>query len=140
MPYLRDQPIYGFKARGLDGVTEPHHSTEEMARDYVREMRAIQPDGPYLLCGECVGGIVAYEMAQQLHGEGHQVGLVAMMDTDLPTEEAWALVENHSRRRRNQRLAGHWKKFRKLPATERAAMVARLFALAALITIVPPLN
>jgi len=115
LPHLRDRPVYGFKARGLDGVSEPHHSTEEMARDYVREMRAVQPEGPYLLCGECVGGIVAYEMAQQLHGAGQQVALVAMMDTDLPSDEVWTAIEAMQRRRKGQRLDGHRQQLARLP-------------------------
>ncbi|MBU0754709.1 MAG: amino acid adenylation domain-containing protein, partial [Planctomycetes bacterium] len=60
-----DQPVYGFKPRGLDGTEIPHGSVEEMAWDYLKEMRAFQPEGPYYLGGECVGGVVAFEMARQ---------------------------------------------------------------------------
>lgn len=86
VPHLGlDQPVYGFKARGLDGRVQPHRNAEEMARDYIEEMRAFQPEGPYLLGGECVGGVVAYEMAQQLYAQGQEVGLLVMMDTIRPS-------------------------------------------------------
>ena len=126
LPHLRDRPVYGFKARGLDGVTEPHHSTEEMARDYIREMRAVQPEGPYLLCGECVGGIVAYEMAQQLHAAGQPVALVAMMDTDLPSDEVWTGIQAMQRRRKGQRLEGHREQLARLPLSGKLGYASRL--------------
>jgi len=86
VPHLGlDQPVFGFRARGLDGREAPHRSAEEMARDYVDEMRLYQPEGPYFLGGECVGGVVAFEMAQRLLKEGHDVGLLLLMDTLRPS-------------------------------------------------------
>jgi thioesterase domain-containing protein len=52
-----------------------------MARSYLREVRHIQPRGPYYLGGYCLGGTIAYEMAQILKSEGEDVPLVAMLDT-----------------------------------------------------------
>ena len=76
-----DQPVYGLQARGLDGADVPLESVEEMAAQYVREVRALQPTGPYYLGGACTGGIVAFEMAQQLVAGGEDVGVLAMFDT-----------------------------------------------------------
>jgi len=76
-----DQPVYGLQARGLDGADVPLESVEEMAGQYVREVRALQPAGPYYLGGACTGGIVAFEMAQQLVAGGEDVGILAMFDT-----------------------------------------------------------
>ncbi len=76
-----EYPIYGLQSRGLDGKSEPHHTIEGMAVEYLREMRTIQPKGPYFLGGYCLGGTVAYEIAQILHREGEEVALVAMLDT-----------------------------------------------------------
>ena len=50
-----DQPVYGLQARGLDGADVPLESVEEMAAQYVREVRALQPAGPYYLGGACFG-------------------------------------------------------------------------------------
>ncbi len=76
-----DQPFYGIQARGLDGKQKPFSRIEPMAAFYIRELRAVQPQGPYLLSGRCFGGLVAYEMAQQLHAMGERVALLAVIDT-----------------------------------------------------------
>ena len=61
-----DQPVYGLQARGLDGKQPPHNCLEEMARDYIAEIRQLQPEGPYYLGGTSWGGMIAFEIAQQL--------------------------------------------------------------------------
>ncbi len=75
-----DQPFYGFQALGLDGKQAPHNSIKEMAGHYIREMREVQPDGPYLIGGRSSGGTVAFEMACQLMAQGQQVELLALLD------------------------------------------------------------
>lgn len=79
-----DRPFYGVQARGLFGDEEPHETFPEMARDYLEEVRAVQPHGPYLLGGFSGGGIAAYEMAQQLLADGEEVGLLLLLDTPTP--------------------------------------------------------
>lgn len=80
----RKRPVYGLQARGLIGDEPPHRSLEDAARDYLAEIRQVQPEGPYLLGGYSGGGITAYEMAQQLKEAGQDTALVAMIDTPLP--------------------------------------------------------
>lgn len=80
-----DQPLYAFRPKGLHASETPHKSVEEMATAYIKEIRTLQPEGPYLIAGECVGGIVAYEMAQQLHAAGQEVAHLIMMDTHCPS-------------------------------------------------------
>lgn len=79
-----EQPFYGLQARGLDGLSDPHASIEEMASAYVCETLSAQPEGPYLLGGHSSGSWVAFEMARQLEGRGHRVALVAVIDTPAP--------------------------------------------------------
>lgn len=81
-----DRPVYGLQARGLYGDMAPHESFEEMARDYLAEIRAVRPHGPYLLAGYSGGGITAFEMARQLQNEGEVVEHVIMFDTPQPTQ------------------------------------------------------
>jgi thioesterase domain-containing protein/acyl carrier protein len=81
----REYPVYGLRARGADGVSEPHASVEEIAAAYVEEVRAIQPEGPYYLIGECAGGVTAYEAARQLRECGEVVALLALLDVEQPT-------------------------------------------------------
>jgi aspartate racemase len=79
-----DQPFFGLQARGLGGQEEPHGSVEEMAAGYLHELLEEQPHGPFLIGGSSSGGVVAFEMAQQLHARGERVGLLVLMDTFLP--------------------------------------------------------
>jgi amino acid adenylation domain-containing protein len=79
-----DQPVYGLQAQGLDGQLPPHTRVEDMAAHYIKEIRTVQPEGPYLLGGVCFGCIIAFEMAQQLQAQGQQVALLLMMDTYPP--------------------------------------------------------
>lgn len=81
-----DRPFYGLQARGLYGDQAPHETFEDMARDYIKELRTIQPHGPYLLGGFSGGGITAYEMAQQLRAEGEETALLVMLDANIPGE------------------------------------------------------
>ena len=78
-----DQPVYGLQSQGLDGVLAPHTRIEDMAAHYLREIEAVAPHGPEFLCGFSMGGIVALEMARQLHAAGRRVALLAMLDTRL---------------------------------------------------------
>jgi thioesterase domain-containing protein/acyl carrier protein len=75
-----DQPLYGIKSRGQEGLEELT-SVKEMAQCYLKEVRAFQPEGPYFLGGYCFGGNVAYEMARQLVAQGIEVGLVVLFDS-----------------------------------------------------------
>jgi aspartate racemase len=56
-----------------------------MAAHYIKEICALQPEGPYFLGGGSSGGVVAFEMAQQLHAQGQKVALLALIDTYLPS-------------------------------------------------------
>jgi amino acid adenylation domain-containing protein len=80
-----DQPFYGLQGVGFEGEAPPQRSVEEMAAHYLRAVESVQPDGPYFLGGHSLGGWVAYEMAQQLARRGRQVGLVAIVDTPVPS-------------------------------------------------------
>jgi len=76
-----NQPFYGFQSQGVDGRHSPHTSIEDMAAHYIKEMREIQPAGPYFMGGRSMGGTIAFEMACQLERMGEEVGLLALLDT-----------------------------------------------------------
>lgn len=78
-----DQPMYAIQARGLHGDDRPHRRFEDMARDYLEEIRKVQPEGPYLLGGFSGGGITAFEMAQQLESTGDQTAALILLDTPI---------------------------------------------------------
>ncbi|WP_446039248.1 amino acid adenylation domain-containing protein [Streptomyces sp. SID1121] len=73
-----DIPLYGLQARDRDDAGELPGSIREMAEEYVKELRTVQPSGPYHLLGWSMGGRVAQEMAVQLHEDGQHVALVIM--------------------------------------------------------------
>ena len=83
-----DRPFYGLQARGLYGDDAPHDDFVTAARDYITEMRAVQPHGPYLLGGFSGGGLIAWEIARQLQEAGEEVPLLMLLDTPVPLRPA----------------------------------------------------
>ncbi|CAG0927432.1 partial arthrofactin-type cyclic lipopeptide synthetase C, partial [Thermoflexales bacterium] len=82
------QPCYGFQARGLDDEQELDDTIEAMAHHYIQLLQTVQPEGPYQLGGWSLGGVVAFEMAQQLATQGQVVELLALVDSYAPQPEA----------------------------------------------------
>jgi len=80
-----DQPFYGLQAKGLDGESPPLTSVEAMAAQYLSEIEKVQPEGPYIFGGMCLGGLIAYEMAQQVQALGKKVAMVVLLDARNPT-------------------------------------------------------
>jgi len=76
-----ERPVYVFRfpepARKDDDVANA--MIKDMAASYIAEMRSVQPEGPYLLCGFCYGGEVVFEMAQQLRAQGETASLVGII-------------------------------------------------------------
>jgi thioesterase domain-containing protein len=127
----KEQPVYAL-------VTEIAHNyprVEDLAASYVAEVRGLQPEGPYYLGGLSFGGIVAFEMAQQLIAAGQEIAILALFDTPTP----WSFTPkpflgrlfghlNNVRRfgfryvekRSGRRLRALWQavRFRKDPAPE----------------------
>jgi thioesterase domain-containing protein/acyl carrier protein len=76
-----DQPFHGLQAQGLDGSLPPLTTIEDMAALFVKEIKRVQPHGPYFLGGYCGGGTIAYEAAQQLRADNEEVAMLALFDT-----------------------------------------------------------
>ncbi|KAG0210643.1 hypothetical protein BGX31_001858, partial [Mortierella sp. GBA43] len=87
-----DQPVYGLQVRGFFDDDEPASSIDEMALDYIDQIRKIQPHGPYRLLGYSLGGIIAHTMAAHLEKQGEKVALVGIMDTRPFNHELVELV------------------------------------------------
>lgn len=125
-----DQPFYGLQAQGLDGSQPPHTTIEDMAAHYIKEMREVQPEGPYLLGGRSSGGTVAFEMACQLAEQGEEVALLALLDA-YPAGYFKLLPGSGSFLRRAFRIArkiqSHRENLRQLsPATKVKYVFAKL--------------
>lgn len=94
-------PVYGFEnQRPFPGRPTRVSSVNEMARSYLPEVLKIQPQGPYVLGGYSMGGVVAFELACQLRQAGHEVDCVITFDTpvrvqppiDTPDEPATSRI------------------------------------------------
>jgi amino acid adenylation domain-containing protein len=79
-----DQPFYGLQSEGLDSSIMKHTSVESIASYYLQEVRRVQVHGPYYLGGYCIGGVIAFEMAQQLRAAGEEVAFLGLFDTNNP--------------------------------------------------------
>ncbi|RDI25353.1 non-ribosomal peptide synthetase [Lentzea flaviverrucosa] len=77
----RDRPAGGIQAKGFDGTTPLPATMDDMVDDYVAEVLAAQPEGPYHLLGLSIGGTLAHAMAARLRAEGHEVALLALFDS-----------------------------------------------------------
>jgi len=143
-----DQPFYGLQSQGLDGKSAPLNRIDEMAQLYIKELRAVQPCGPYMIGGRSFGGVVAFEMACQLHSEGEEVSLLALFDTYpvghhklLPAEDKrnsrfYRLSKRFETHTHNlsqlgfkRKLGYLWNKIRYLPAKTKDQVWGSIFKL-----------
>jgi len=105
-----DQPFYGLRSQGLEGEKPFLTRIEDMAAVYLDEIRRVQPRGPYMLGGYCMGGIIALEVAQQLCAAGEKVAMLALFDTinwsKVRTDSPWSEPYHQA-----QRLGFHIRNF-----------------------------
>lgn len=78
------QPFFGIQSPQLAGEGDHFASIKEMASRYVQEIKKVWPSGPYNLCGMCIGGLIAFEVAQQLEHGGDKVDALIVFDTGAP--------------------------------------------------------
>jgi enterobactin synthetase component F len=88
-------PVYGLQSRGLRSSVSLPGSIEEIAADYLAQIRRIQPEGPYRLIGRSVGGLIGHSIAGEMHSQGLHVELLAMIDSYMFTSgvSAHAMTE-----------------------------------------------
>ncbi|MFK8185388.1 MAG: beta-ketoacyl synthase N-terminal-like domain-containing protein [Phormidesmis sp.] len=97
------RPIYGIQPAFLDSDQARLTNVEEMATYYISQMRLIQPHGPYFIGGASFGGLVSYEIAQQLTQQGEVVETLVLFDHHAPGARAMAPWQ--------QRYRKYWKDF-----------------------------
>jgi len=89
-----DYPIYGLQARSFNQPEILPETLPEMVADYLNQIRAIQPAGPYHLLGWSFGGLVAYSLASHLQLQGEQIALLALLDAYPPDPDVpWDIPE-----------------------------------------------
>jgi len=80
-----EQPLYGLEHQSQDGKRARYTRVETIAAHYLKEIRTVQPRGPYFLGGYSFGSIVAFEAAQQLKRQGEEVPLLVLLDPRILT-------------------------------------------------------
>jgi acyl carrier protein len=114
-----DYPFYGLQARGLNGAGKYLTTVEEMAAEYLNEIREFQPEGPYCLGGFCMGGQVAFQMAKLLTAAKQKVSLLVLFDTynHNGVPQTLSLVQRASYL--NQKARFHWQSISALSSKDR---------------------
>ncbi len=99
-----DRPILALQYNGEPEAYARSADLADLAAHYVNVIRGAQPAGPYHLAGQCFGGLIAFETAQQLRASGEDVAFLALIDTACPTGSA-RLAHHFSPARLVRRLA-----------------------------------
>jgi amino acid adenylation domain-containing protein len=120
-----NQPLYTLHHHGLNGRRAPS-TTEDMASHYLKEIRSLQPTGPYFLGGFSAGGLIAFEMAQQLRKQGQEVALLVLFDPPKPGTEKFTVSTTSSHSTSAVKLTAipsflsrHWAQLRHLKPHEK---------------------
>jgi thioesterase domain-containing protein len=112
------QPFFGLQPPGLDGRREPLARVEDLAAYFAAQIRAIRPDGPYIIAGYCAGGTIAFELALQLLRDGATIQGLALFGSPFPT---WYRILPQLRERANQLVSRVVRHSRALAAHSAAA-------------------
>jgi amino acid adenylation domain-containing protein len=80
MKIAAGHPIYGVQPKSRPTYPMLHSRLAEVADYYCQQIVDVQPNGPYLLGGLCIGGFIAFEVATRLKRRGQTVAMVALID------------------------------------------------------------
>jgi len=100
-----DQPVYALQSPFASQGQTPPESIEEMASSYLKEVQGFLPEGPYLLGGASMGGLIALEMSQQLYAQGRKPDLLLLFDTYVPGCDQRVALEDQ--------VSQHWQNLRR---------------------------
>ncbi len=120
-----NRSVYGIQARGLNGEGHIHHSIEEMAADYIKAIKTVQPKGPYHIGGYCMGGSVAYEMALQLSQKGESVANVFLLETYNACMLDQEALKKTRIKEKIENIKFHFENVKSLSGKEKVAFVQR---------------
>jgi len=127
---LPDRPFHALQAVGLEGEAPPDEGVEAAATRYIADMRAVQPEGPYLLAGHSFGGGVAFEMARRLRVDGVAVARLILLDSTVPTARTDAPLDAWGDGRWARALVETFAAMSGRPLSPRADALPRLEGLA----------
>jgi acyl transferase domain-containing protein/thioesterase domain-containing protein/acyl carrier protein len=99
-----DQPFYALQSPLVSQAQTREPSLEELASIYIKELQTFFPEGPYVLGGASLGGLIALEMSQQLCAHGEQPGLLILLDAAVPRSDFHVAAK--------AQISRHWQNFR----------------------------
>ena len=114
-----NRPIYQFMAQGLENDAPPHNTVADIAEYFGAALQFIRPPEPIVLLGECVGGVVAFELAKRLREAGREVTLLLVLDSWVPANipAEWLQTTALCSLTRRIRLMAHHKALAKIRRT-----------------------
>ena len=92
------RPLVAIRSRGLHGNEDLPTTLQAMASEYVDAIRITQPSGPYVVGGWSLGGVIAYEVAQQLVASGEPIERLILLDSTIPDGASDSLDPNERNR------------------------------------------
>ncbi len=110
--------VYGLQAVEINDRHDPLITVDQMIGHYVREIRRLQPSGPYYLAGFCVGGCFAFETARRLKEEGAEIGTVFLEDARPVGRLPFVVRTRYLARKVPETLFRHAKKLLKMPPSQ----------------------
>lgn len=115
-----DQPFFGLQPPGVDGHGEPLERVQDLAAYFTSQIRAFQPNGPYIIAGYCAGGAVSFELARQMQQSGAQISFLALFGCPHPTfyRFRFSYWSNRIATHWRNRIATHRRMLAALPSFE----------------------
>ncbi|MCP5103970.1 MAG: amino acid adenylation domain-containing protein, partial [bacterium] len=85
-----DLPVncWGLRADRLHDYAPRNLTISELARQYIKKIKSVQPRGPYFIAGWSIGGTIAFEMVRQLEQEGESAGTLFLIDAYAPFDRS----------------------------------------------------
>jgi acyl carrier protein len=78
-----EQPVWGMRS-GNRVMVKTQENIDLLAKHYVGEILQVQPQGPYLVGGNCQAALIAFQVARQLRELGHEISLLVMQEKFAP--------------------------------------------------------
>ena len=125
-----ERPFFAFQFEDIEKKYQESRAVEEIANLVIKEIQTIQPEGPYFLLGHCVGGIFAFEIAQQLQAKEQKVALLGLLNTYAPAPTSSSnspLLPYQSLLSLRDRIAFQWSKINSLHWTEKLRYITDRF-------------
>lgn len=97
--FLPEINCWGLRADRFDDFSPKNRSISSMASSYVKQIKKIQPQGPYLLAGWCFGGVRAFEIALQLESSGEKIDFLSIINSAPPViddKQRIHMINNYS--------------------------------------------